>query len=144
MDVVTSFQPQGLVQWALCSTAVGIVLLVSLLVFNSKIAGLSHIPGPFWARYTDVWAVYFAWATIRYQNKVKEQRSLQSLYGDVVRTGPWTVTVFDPAAVPLIYGVRTKLEKVSKLCILVERIDKARDRGLPMSRSGKLASRPVF
>ncbi|KAL2880404.1 hypothetical protein SGCOL_004121 [Colletotrichum sp. CLE4] len=36
---------------------------------------------------------------------------LRDKYGDVVRLGPRSVTVFDPSAVPVIYGVRSRLDK---------------------------------
>ncbi|OCT54514.1 benzoate 4-monooxygenase cytochrome P450 [Cladophialophora carrionii] len=100
-----------LLSCALLVTSIGITLLFSFLVLNSRQAGLSHIPGPFLARYTDAWALYNAWRGIHFHNKVHVQRGLQARYGDVVRTGPRSVTVFDPAAVPVIYGVRSKLDK---------------------------------
>ncbi|KAJ9606314.1 hypothetical protein H2200_009275 [Cladophialophora chaetospira] len=111
MDIVAGFRPQGVAQWALFIPLTGIILLCSYLVFSSRRAGLSHIPGPFWARYTDAWALYNAWKGLHYGNKVEVQRGIQARYGDIVRTGPRSVTVFDPAAVPTIYGVRSKLDK---------------------------------
>jgi hypothetical protein len=111
MDFLVAFHPDGAAQWALLVTSIGLILLCSLLVLNSRQAGLSHIPGPFLARYTDAWSLYIAWRGVRFHNKVGVQRGLQARYGDVVRTGPRSVTVFDPAAVPAIYGVRSKLDK---------------------------------
>jgi hypothetical protein len=112
MDVSTAFQPQSMAQWALLTVAIGVLLLCTMLVLNSRNGRLSHIPGPFLARYTDAWSLYAAWRTLRLGNKVDMQRDLRARYGDVVRTGPRSVTVFDPAAVPVIYGVRSKLDKV--------------------------------
>ena len=88
-------------------------LFCAVLYFDSKRAGLSHIPGPFFARYTSVWGLYAAWTCIRSGDKTSFYRGLQARYGDVIRTGPRAVTVIDPAAVPVIYGVRSKLDKVS-------------------------------
>ena len=145
MDIITRFQPSGVAQWALFTTLTGVFLLCSYLVLDSKRAGLSHIPGPFWARYTDVWALYIAWKGLRYGNKVEVQRALQAWYGDVIRTGPRSVTVLDPAAVPVIYGVRSKLDKVrSDVLLTGGSADTRLDRAKPMSHSAKLASRPVF
>ncbi|KEF59855.1 uncharacterized protein A1O9_04703 [Exophiala aquamarina CBS 119918] len=78
---------------------------------KSKRAGLSHIPGPFIARYTNLWAVYVTWKTDREDNRVSLNRTLQERYGDVIRTGPRNVSVTDPAAIPVIYGVRSRLDK---------------------------------
>ncbi len=115
MDIITAFQPQGTAQWALFTTLTGIFWLSFYLVVSSWRAGLSHIPGPFWARYTDAWALYIAWKSLRFGDKVGVQRAVQARYGNVVRTGPRSVTVFDPAAVPAIYGVRSKLDKVRRM-----------------------------
>lgn len=83
------------------------------LIISSRRAGLSGIPGPFIARYTDAYNLYYAWSTNRKGDRVSHYRALQQRYGDVVRTGPKTVTVIDAAAVPVIYGLRSRLNKVS-------------------------------
>ena len=112
MDYFEILRPQGLVQWTLGLLSFGVFSLLSFSVLSSRRAGLSHIPGPFVARYTNAWSLYIAWLGIRYGHKIGVQRKIRAQYGDVVRTGPRSVTVFDPAAVPVIYGVRSKLEKV--------------------------------
>jgi hypothetical protein len=127
MDTLRALHPQSWAQWALLVFAVATVSLLILLVVNSRRVGLSHIPGPFWARYTDLWAVHNAWNGIKFSRKVQSQRELQARYGDVIRTGPRSVTVFDPAAVPVIYGVRSKLDKVRMSSV---------DCGLLMLKSG--------
>ena len=145
MDIVTGFQPLGVAQWALFTTLTGVFFLCSYFVLESRRAGLSHIPGPFWARYTDAWALYTAWKILRSRNKVGAQRALQARYGDVVRTGPRSVTIFDPAAIPAIYGVRSKLDKVRSDNFPYDRECLHEDfRAMPMSRSANPASRPVF
>ena len=94
--------------------AIIVSILVAFLIVNSRRAGLSSIPGPFLARYTDAWALCSAWKIARYGlDKVSYYRNLQAHYGSVIRTGPRSVVVLDAAAVPLIYGVRAKLNKVS-------------------------------
>jgi len=97
----------GAILFGVCAS-----LFFTLLLFNSYRAGLSKIPGPFIARYTDAWSLYAAWRTKRDSNRVSYSRSLQEKYGDVIRTGPRSVTVLDPLAVPVIYGVKSKLAKV--------------------------------
>lgn len=90
----------------------------SFLFFESRKAGLSHIPGPFLARYSDLWALYFALKIARAREDKEDRRTssyqdnLRTRYGDVVRVGPRTVSVFDAAAVPIIYSVRARLDKV--------------------------------
>lgn len=93
----------------------GVILVLATvlaLVVQSKRAGLSHIPGPWLAKYTDVWGVYAAYKAFSSKDKILYHRQMQARYGNVVRTGPKTVTVLDPAAVPTIYGVRSRLNKV--------------------------------
>ena len=89
-----------------------LAVVILLLLINSWRAGLSHVPGPFLARYTDAWTLYSAWRTLRRGDKVEYYNQLQARYGDVIRIGPKSVLVLDPAAVPVIYGVRAKLDKV--------------------------------
>ncbi|KAJ0425453.1 cytochrome P450 [Aspergillus carlsbadensis] len=75
-------------------------ILAALLIptlLSSKTAGISHIPGPFLARYTGAWSLWLTW---------KSHRN-----GDRTANRPRSVTVLDPAAVPLVYGVRAKLDK---------------------------------
>src|ERR1700761_7037528 len=81
-----------------------IIICCGVLVFQSKRAGLSNVPGPFLARFTDAWGLYFAWWADISGDKISLFRDLQKEYGDVIRTGPRSITVLDPAAVPVIYG----------------------------------------
>lgn len=106
------YHPLGIVSFC----AIIVSVFVAFLIVSSRRAGLSNIPGPFLARYTDTWALYYAWKIAHYGlDKVSYYRQLQAHYGIVIRTGPRSVVVLDPAAVPLIYGVRAKLNKVSLL-----------------------------
>ncbi|KIV89667.1 hypothetical protein PV10_07052 [Exophiala mesophila] len=96
-------------------TLVGLSVLLSIwtiyLVLFSVRAGLSKIPGPWHARYMNVWMAYKAWRYASAENRYAFYKDLQTRYGDVVRTGPQTVVVLDPAAVPAIYGVCARLNK---------------------------------
>ncbi|KAL3484492.1 cytochrome P450 [Aspergillus germanicus] len=73
------------------------VLLIPTLL-GSKISGISHVPDPFLARYTDAWSLWLTWKTHHYGDRAAALR-------------PRSVTVLNPAAVPLVYGVRAKLDK---------------------------------
>lgn len=87
---------------------------VTWLVLCSKSAGLSQVPGPFLARYTNAWGLYQAWKVAKTGQKGKFHRRLQEQYGDVVRVGPSSIIVMDPDAVPIIYSVRARLDKVRR------------------------------
>ncbi|KAK1730007.1 cytochrome P450, partial [Colletotrichum acutatum] len=84
-------------------------------VIDSHRACLSDIQGPWIAWYTELYAVYSAWRTERGSSKVNILDDLRDTYGDVIRLGPCSITVFDPSAVPVIYGVRSRLDKVDEL-----------------------------
>lgn len=92
---------------------------ITILVIQSKRAGLSDVPGPWTARYTDAWNLYATYKALHNEDKASYHRHLKSKYGNVVRTGPRTVSIFDPAAVPVIYGVRSKLDKVMLRTIMI-------------------------
>lgn len=94
------------------------VLFVSLfgwIILDSWRAGLSHVPGPFLARYTDLWRFYQACKLLGKPDVLSSQ--LQERYGDVVRIGPRMVAVFDPNAISTIYGTGTRLNKVSPIAV---------------------------
>jgi hypothetical protein len=64
---------------------------------------LSPLPGPKWARFTgQAPAVYL---------------QLHEQYGPIVRTGPNTVSIADPATIPTIYGISSHFLKVLSLTL---------------------------
>lgn len=78
---------------------------------KSKAYRLDHVPGPFLSRYTDAYRAYLAW---RYSGQdVNLFMKLHSEYGDVVRVGPRSVSILDPAAVQSVYGIKARFNKVS-------------------------------
>lgn len=94
-------------------TAVAIILsaifavLLRLLYLAFK-PGLCNIPGPFFAKFTDLWRLIDTY-------KGRHELTLQSLhrrYGTAVRIGPNIVSISDPAAIESIYGVKTDFIKV--------------------------------
>ncbi|KAK1484646.1 hypothetical protein CTAM01_12890 [Colletotrichum tamarilloi] len=91
--------------------ALGLVLILFILLVNSlRVAfrpGLSKIPGPFFARFTPLWRVFFVWKG----NAHSDYRILHEKYGPVVRTAPNVVDISDPAALQTIYGINSKFIK---------------------------------
>ncbi|KAL1863324.1 hypothetical protein Plec18170_000158 [Paecilomyces lecythidis] len=95
------------------------VLLISVLpivaisfvlycVIDSYAAGLGHIPGPFFARFTDLDGLYRKWSVSLHGDWLTP---LHHKYGDIVRVGPRSVSVADPAAIRTIYNTKSRLEK---------------------------------
>jgi hypothetical protein len=104
------------------AAALVFALVIQLLV-QSWTSGLGHVPGPPLARYTNLWAAIHALklSSAKSGPAVAEfSRRLQREYGSTtVRTGPRTVTILDPAAIQVVYGVRQKLDRVrsSNYCL---------------------------
>lgn len=73
------------------------LVVVQLAITSSKLAG---IPGPWIARFTDLWR-------FRAQNSKGWSARLVALHekhGKLVRIGPRHVSISDPKAVPIVYG----------------------------------------
>lgn len=90
-------------------------LILGFIAFHvkaSRDAGLSHIPGPFLARYSNLhsWIEAQRW----HGTDVCYLRRLHDQYGDVVRVSPRRVSVRDPDAIPIIYGMKASLDKVRR------------------------------
>jgi hypothetical protein len=100
------------------------------LVLDSRKAGLSHVPGPWLAKYTDGWK--FFQACVGFGKKELLSAKLMEKYGDVVRTGPTSVAVFDHNAVTTVLGAGTRYDKVIRLLQATHQ--------LPVSLSGKLTT----
>ena len=78
------------------------------LVYRSD---LSPLPGPKWAEITGFYRVsrlFTGQAPAVYVE-------LHKKYGPIVRTGPNMVSLSDPSAVPVIYGITSGFLKVSSL-----------------------------
>lgn len=90
------------------ATALLAIALLVQVVRTRYAAGLRHIPGPFLASVTNLWRLYDV-------SKAHHQDTLIALHrshGDLVRVGPNTVSVADPEAVKVIYGLRSGFKKV--------------------------------
>ncbi|KAF1848283.1 putative cytochrome P450 monooxygenase [Cucurbitaria berberidis CBS 394.84] len=72
--------------------------------YRSRLAGF---PGPISRKFTDIFQFVdaFKGQTVKYLQECHQR------YGKVVQIGPRTVSISDPAMIPLIYGIRNPLPK---------------------------------
>ena len=61
---------------------------------------LRAIPGPFLAKFTDIWRLCIVWGRQPHLRLIE----LHERYGDLVRLGPTCVSVSMPDIVPILYG----------------------------------------
>ncbi|KAH6977384.1 cytochrome P450 [Ilyonectria sp. MPI-CAGE-AT-0026] len=76
-------------------------LFLGWLVKNRYNNGLNRYPGPFLASLTDWWRFIDVYG----QRPERTLRALHDKHGDIVRTGPNTLSFSDPAALKSIYGL---------------------------------------
>ena len=84
----------------------GAVLVAVYFVGKIRLAfhpGLRNLPGPLSARFTRWYR-----SSLVFGGKAPEEyRKVHAKYGPMVRVGPNHVSVSDPAAIPIIYGIGT-------------------------------------
>jgi len=89
------------------------VLLVLLSVLSVRLLlkfftpGLHSIPGPFLARFSDLWRLIGMW-TGHHELTLHE---LRRQYGSVVRIGPNVLSISDPEVIESIYGYKSDFVK---------------------------------
>jgi hypothetical protein len=71
---------------------------------------LRNIPGPFWAKVTNIPRLSWVWSRRAHSIHIDLHRK----YGPLVRFGPNMVSCGDPAEVPNIYGFSGKYRKVCR------------------------------
>lgn len=81
--------------------------VLALLAWTAFFSPLGRIPGPFLARFTNLWRFFDVY---RHASD-KTQLRLHRQHGPYVRLGPNFISVADPALVPTIYGSRDPLRK---------------------------------
>lgn len=92
----------------LCIVSFFVCYVVCSIVTALK-PGLRSIPGPAIARFSSL---YRPWK-ISKGDAGKFYLKLHEKYGAIVRTGPNTVDISDPKALPIIYGITSKFLKVA-------------------------------
>jgi hypothetical protein len=87
----------------------GVILLVSRYVLAYLQSPLKNIPGPFLAKFSDLWRFVNHYG----QTHIETQRKLHEQHGDIVRLGPNTVSVADVSLIKTIYNTRGTFLKVN-------------------------------
>ncbi|KAI9875760.1 MAG: hypothetical protein M1830_008016, partial [Pleopsidium flavum] len=77
-------------------------LLVSSLLWTYYNSPLKDIPGPFFAKFTNLWRFFDVWGG----RAELTQRMLHQKHGSAVRLGPNTVSLSDPRLIKTIYPIR--------------------------------------
>ncbi|CAL3970624.1 unnamed protein product [Diplocarpon coronariae] len=90
----------------------GGALLVALYQFLQTLriayrSDLAPLPGPRWAKFTGLYRVFRLWRGDAPDFYMEIHRK----YGNIVRTGPNTVSIADPAAIPVLYGIGSSFIK---------------------------------
>lgn len=85
-----------------------LVLVILHYLYNVFRPGLRNVPGPWLAHITSLHRIKLVWKG----GAVKNYNALHKKYGPIVRTGSNHVSVADPSAVPLIYGIASQFRKV--------------------------------
>lgn len=83
-------------------------VVVLRLLANRFKPGLSKIPGPTIAAYTRLWRLYDVWKGDAHNTAIRLHRK----HGPLVRIGPKHISVGDPKAIPVIYGLKSGFTKV--------------------------------
>ncbi len=95
--------------------ALAIILLLQHL-FDRYAPGLDDVPGPFLAKFSNLWRLIETWKG-HYERRIQE---LHRRHGNIVRIGPKIVSLTDPDAIECIYGVKADLQKVGELFVLAK------------------------
>lgn len=86
-----------------------LALLFTILQLHLRYWGLRHIPGPFGARFTDLYLALKTWTN---HSPIDLHLALRDKYGPVVLYGPRRVLFSDPSAISLIFNTKNALRKV--------------------------------
>jgi hypothetical protein len=85
------------------------ILFVSHLLWQYVQSPLKNIPGPFFAKFTNIWRLL----DILGGRSDLTQKILHAKHGSAVRLGPNFVTLSDPSLIKVVYDARGKFLKVS-------------------------------
>lgn len=112
MGIISTLQGQCSDWVTLAFVVLTLAILVPSIVTAFK-PSLRSIPGPLLARFSP----FYRLVKLSKGDALVYYRKLHETYGPIVRTGPNTVAISDPTAVPVIYGINSKFFKVFPLSI---------------------------
>lgn len=92
----------GLAGLLIKAIGLGVIFLVSRYVLTYLQSPLKNIPGPFLAKFSNIWR----FANHYGQSHIETQRKLHEKHGDIVRLGPNCVSVADASLIKTIYNTR--------------------------------------
>lgn len=98
--------------WKFSILVIFAVLIIRLLTNRYK-RGICDIPGPLLAKYTRLWKLHSVWKGDHHHTAI----DLHKKHGSLVRIGPNHISVGDPNAIPVIYGLNKGFTKVRLLCM---------------------------
>ncbi|KAK1813004.1 hypothetical protein LTR12_012603 [Friedmanniomyces endolithicus] len=78
-----------------------LVFLVIVYQVTWTFASLKDVPGPFLAKFTNLWRLLVVWRRDSHDTYLR----LHKQYGDLLRIGPNCVSISKPDMVPIIYGI---------------------------------------
>ncbi|KAB8068606.1 cytochrome P450 [Aspergillus leporis] len=95
----------------MANVAAFILLVLGLVVVRvvTNQFRLSGIPGPSLAAYTRLWKLHDVWKGDNHHTEINLHRQ----YGPLVRIGPRHISVSDPKAIPIIYGINKGFTKTA-------------------------------
>lgn len=85
-------------------------LLSAKLLYNKYGHGISDIPGPWIASWTDLWRIFVVWG----RRAEAEHVRLHDKHGSIVRLGPNLVSIGDARLIKTIYAPNSGFTKVWK------------------------------
>ncbi|ROW17642.1 hypothetical protein VPNG_00854 [Cytospora leucostoma] len=89
--------------------ATALTIVFANIILTKYRSGIRHIPGPFWASFSNFWKLRAVWNQRMHTENVR----LHEDYGPIVRIGPNHVSVSDPQSMRSIYGVQNVFPKVT-------------------------------
>ena len=117
------------------------LIVVFLVVHFLRIAlqpGLAGIPGPFLAKFTNLWRLYKVWNWTFKQ----DLPALHEYYNSqLIRVGPNLLSCSDPRAVETIYGFQSQFKKV---CMQIPLLQSERNTRTLETRLFAGANRNIF
>ncbi|KAL1633443.1 hypothetical protein SLS58_011074 [Diplodia intermedia] len=94
-------------QYLLLFLLIFILERLSRTVYSTFRRGIRRVPGPLAAKLTPYWRIGLVWSGDAHE----KYRALHARYGPMVRTAPHVVDISDPAAIPTIYGIKSRFLK---------------------------------